>query len=103
MALKGGKQIGAGRPPGAKNRVTKIVRESLGELFTDSLPKIHSALAELEINPEKYITAWSKLLPYFSPRLQTISIEDKTTLEQFVAMEPDERAQLVAELKKQAK
>ena len=61
---RGGKQPGAGRPKGVPNQVTKVVRESMGNLFVDSLPRIKKALNDLESEPEKYLSAWSKFLPY---------------------------------------
>ena len=73
---KGGKREGAGRPAGSKNKVGAEVRAALGEQFALSMPKILRALDSLESEPEKYLSAWVKLLPYFAPKLQSVGITE---------------------------
>lgn len=73
---QGGKRAGAGRPKGSKNKVTPPIREAFTGHFSESVPKIIKALESLESEPEKYLAAWAKFLPYFAPRLQSIGISE---------------------------
>ena len=92
-----------GRKAGTPNRVTKQVRDSLHELFNNNFSKIETALQALEDEPTQYLSAWSKLLPFFAPRVYSISTIDAPDWVQFLQLSQEEKQAKIIELKAQLK
>jgi hypothetical protein len=65
-----------GRPPGAPNKTTVAVRESLEIALKGEIEKIPGLLRELDAKDR--LEAISRLLPYISPKLQAAYLRDDT-------------------------
>jgi hypothetical protein len=62
-----------GRPKGTGNKVTTKVRENISEILEKGKDKLQTELDKLE--GRDYVTAYSSLLPYVVPRLQSTSLD----------------------------
>jgi hypothetical protein len=88
-----------GRKKGTPNRVTSTLREGIAQAAAD-YDMIKKLFDDIEtLDPLDRVKARIALLPYLLPRLQTISIQETTTLEDFVNMPVEERRALISELK----
>jgi hypothetical protein len=68
-----------GKPKGAKNKSTLIIRERIQSLFDDNFDKIQEDLESLEAKDRlKFLT---DLMPYLMPKLQSTTYSQKIDLE----------------------
>ena len=64
---KGDKNINRqGRPPGVQNKSTEEIRQMLGLIIEENLPRIREAIKEMKT--EKLINTIDKLLRHYMPR-----------------------------------
>jgi len=97
--MRGGKRKGSGRKAGEPNKVTREVREVLASIFAQSIPQIEDSIRNLETEPEKYLSVWAKLLPFFAPRLSTVQVIDAPDWVDFVRLSQAEKQSKIIELK----
>ena len=68
-----------GKPKGAKNKSTLIMRERILSIFDDNFDKIQEDLESLEAKDRlKFLT---DLMPYLMPKLQSTTYSQKIDLE----------------------
>jgi hypothetical protein len=62
-----------GRPKGAENKETKMLREAIAAITNGSVEDLNSAFGEIrENNPAKFIELYLRLLEYTMPKLRSI-------------------------------
>lgn len=68
-----------GRPKGAKNKSTQLMKDRIQALFDDNFDKIQEDLESLEAKDRlKFLT---DLMPYLMPKLQSTTHSQKIDLE----------------------
>lgn len=83
MFKKGTSGNPAGRPPGAANKATADLRQRISDFLISNWPKVEKDFKDLE--PEKRIVLFEKLLTYILPKMSNVSLEtdfDKLSDEQ---------------------
>jgi len=75
--VKGDTRINkAGRPAGALNRTTEMMRLNIARAVNNTLDTIQTDLAEIKkTNPEKAMELAMKLMEYSLPKLRSIDIQ----------------------------
>jgi hypothetical protein len=75
--VKGDTRINkAGRPTGALNRTTEMMRLNIARAVNNTLDTIQTDLAEIKkTNPEKAMELAMKLMEYSLPKLRSIDIQ----------------------------
>jgi hypothetical protein len=62
-----------GRPIGSKNKTTEEIREKISDFLNEVWPQVQTDFKELD--PEKRMFFYEKLLKYSIPPLQSISMQ----------------------------
>ena len=76
-----------GKPKGAKNKSTSLMRDRIQSLFDDNFEKIQEDLEALEAKDRlKFLT---DLMPYLMPKLQSTSYSQKIDLDSMEEAELD--------------
>jgi hypothetical protein len=68
-----------GRPKGAKNKSTQLIRDRIQSLFDDNFDKIQEDLESLEAKDRLKFLA--DLMPYLMPKLQSTTYSQKIDLD----------------------
>jgi hypothetical protein len=76
-----------GRPQGAKNKSTLLMRDRIQSLFDDNYQTIQHDLEALE--PKDRLKFLSDLLPYLLPKLQSTTYSQKIDLDSITDEEMD--------------
>lgn len=97
--MRGGKRENAGRPKGAQNKETKALRERISLLLDDNWDQFLNDIKKL--SEKERVDTVIKILDFALPRLNKVEMKDVTSLEDFVAMTPEERRKRIIELKRQ--
>lgn len=63
----------AGRTKGTPNKVTETARELFVKIMEKQVPDVEAALNALKEKPKEYLDCWSKLAPYFMPKMVDIT------------------------------
>lgn len=71
---RGGRRAGAGRPKGAKNKLT-VLREVAGEYGTTPLDYLLAVMADDSLPTEVRMFAAKAALPYCTPRLAAVRVD----------------------------
>jgi hypothetical protein len=70
---------GRGRPPGARNKITRDIRAALRDLAEGNADRVQSWLDPVaEKEPAEALRLWTALLRYVTPTLQAAAIADVT-------------------------
>ncbi|PZX52461.1 hypothetical protein LV84_03467 [Algoriphagus ratkowskyi] len=76
-----------GKPKGAKNKSTQLMRDRIQSLFDDNFDKIQEDLEALEAKDRlKFLT---DLMPYLMPKLQSTTYSQKIDLDSMEEAELD--------------
>ena len=73
---------GVGRPAGSTNRITASLREVLAARTSSRIDRLFDELDDLQ--GKEYVQAVFKLLDYFIPRPQAITIDRVSTVEELI-------------------
>lgn len=68
-----------GRPKGAKNKSTQLMRDRIQALFDDNFDKIQDDLESLD--PKDRLKLMTDLLPYLLPKLQSTTYSQTIDLD----------------------
>lgn len=98
MANTTGRKFG-GRKKGTPNKDTATLREKINNLLEDQWETVLSDMRKL--SPKERIDTYTRLMEYSLPKLSRTEVRELTSLEDFVAMSPQERQLKIMELKKQ--
>lgn len=88
-----------GRPEGAKNKITTELRDFLGGFLNENKEKFMQDAKKLD--PFSFTKLYLESMQFVSPKLKQTEIKDTTTLEMFLNMSPEERTEIIKQLKKQ--
>lgn len=97
--MRGGKRENAGRPKGAQNKETKALRERISVLLDENWEQFLEDVKKL--SEKERVDTIIRILEYALPKLNRTEVRDVTSLEDFVAMSPEERRKRIIELKRQ--
>jgi len=76
-----------GKPKGAKNKSTQLMRDRIQSLFDDNFEKIQEDLESLEAKDRlKFLT---DLIPYLMPKLQSTTHSQSIDLDSMTELELD--------------
>lgn len=98
MANTTGKKFG-GRKKGTPNRETKALRERINILLDSRWEQFLTDLDKL--SEKERVDTVIRMLEYALPKLNRTEVRELNSLEDFIAMTPQERQQKIMELKKQ--
>jgi hypothetical protein len=71
-----GHTLAKGRPPGALNRTTEMMRLTINRAVNNTLSTIQTDLEELKkTNPEKALELSMRLMEYCMPKMRSIDIK----------------------------
>ena len=93
-----GKKFG-GRKKGTPNKETKALRERITALLDNRWEDFLNDLDKL--SEKERVDTVIRLLEYALPKLSRSEVRELTSLEDFVAMTPQERQQKIMDLKRQ--
>lgn len=97
MAFKKGKAKTGGRKRGSQNKVTGTVREMLTGFLEDNFTAVAASFAKLK--PRDKVKAYTELLPYTVPKLQSVS--SNITFENLESLTDTQLDQIIEGLKNQ--
>lgn len=95
MANTTGKKFG-GRTKGTQNKDTKELRERIKDLLDDKWDKVLTDLDDL--SSKERLDIMVKLLDFALPRLSRQETVDTTSVEYFMSLSPQERAEMKKEI-----
>ena len=98
MANTTGRKFG-GRKKGTPNKDTKALRERIEALLDDQW---HQLLRDIkQLKPKERVDMVIRLLEYALPKLHRSEIRETSTVEELLAMTPEQRRTRIEELRKQ--
>lgn len=93
------RQKTGGRQKGTPNKITSELRESLKEILEDNITSVNKWIKETaKTDPGKAVDLWAKLADFAIPRLSRVETRDVTSVEDLLAMTPDERQKMIIKL-----
>ena len=98
MANTTGRKFG-GRKKGTPNKDTKALRERIEALLDDQW---HQLLQDIkQLKPKERVDMVIRLLEYALPKLHRSEIRETSTVEEMLAMTPEQRRARIDELRRQ--
>jgi hypothetical protein len=86
-----------GRPKGAKNKISTEQRNYLRDVLLENEEKFKLELKELK--GKDFLRTYLSLMQYTLPKPTNIEIKEVATLEEFIAMTPEERQVAIEEVR----
>lgn len=79
-----------GRQKGTANKLTTEQRKTLAAVLDGQIEKIPQMLSSLESDPQTWVLAISRLLPYVYPKKQSVAFNDVTDAKKSIRQRLDE-------------
>lgn len=94
MAKEKGSSKSGGRKAGTPNKVSKAAREVINQIIEDGAPKFRVTMDKIYVeDPPLYAALFIKMLPYVTPKLNSVDIKDTTNVEKSLEQQLAEMAE----------
>lgn len=94
MAKEKGSSKSGGRKAGTPNKVSKAAREVINQIIEDGAPKFRDTMDKIYAeDPPLYAALYIKMLPYVTPKLNSVDIKDTTNVEKSLEQQLAEMAE----------